>query len=140
MFGLPKETLDKILNLELPQNFKRKNILTGQNTLYGIITKKVEIFGQSVEEKAWEPISNLTNEVFELDGHKLRIHHNKTLNTIEAIEILEPIFELKKEKGEIDYNKWTVKELKAYCLKNDIKVPSSYRKAQIIQLVKDHYT
>ena len=40
-------------------------------------------------------------------------------------------------KQEIDYNKWTVKQLKEYCAKNNIKVPSSYRKAQIIKLVKD---
>ena len=146
---ISKETLDEILNLELPQNFKRKNILTGQNTLYGIITKKVEIFGKNIEETAWEPIKNLSSDVFELDGHKLRIHYNRSLNTIEAIEILEPIFESKKEKsmveklpekeekeGLIDYNKWTVKELKEFCSKNNIKVPSNYRKAQIVQLVE----
>lgn len=144
---LPKETLDKILNLELPKNFKRKNILTGKNILYGLITKKIEVFGKSIEEKAWEPITNLPKDVFELDGHKLRIHYNNRLNTIEAIEILEPILEFKKEKvsildekidGMSDYNKWTVKQLKAYCRQNGIKVPSSYRKAQIVQLVKDH--
>ncbi|MHA1194019.1 MAG: hypothetical protein ACTSP9_17310 [Promethearchaeota archaeon] len=145
-----KDKLDDILNIELPKNYKRKNILTGNNILYGLITKKVEIFGQHIEETAWEPVKNLPNGVFELDGHKLRIHYNEEYG-IEAIEILEPIVvkrEMIKEKqkfetttieeGEIDYNKWTVKDLKAYCTKNDIKVLSSYRKAQIVQLVKDH--
>ncbi|MHA1106902.1 MAG: hypothetical protein ACTSPN_14485 [Promethearchaeota archaeon] len=142
-----KDKLDDILNIELPKNYKRKNILTGNNILYGLITKKVEIFGQHIEETAWEPVKNLPNGVFELDGHKLRIHYNEG-HGIEAIEILEPIVEMVKEKqkvktitmedGEIDYNKWTVKELKVYCAKKNIKVPSSYRKAQIIQLVKDH--
>ena len=144
-----KDNLNKILKMELPENFKRRNILTGQNILYGLITKKVEIFGQHIEETAWEPVKNLPHGAFELDGHKLRIHYNEEQG-IEAIEILEPIFDSKKEKpkvenilekeneGEIDYNKWTVKDLKAYCAKNDIKVPSSCRKAQIIQLIKDH--
>jgi hypothetical protein len=145
-----KDKLDNILKMELPENFKRRNILTGQNILYGLITKKVEIFGQNIEETAWEPVKNLPIGAFELDGHKLRIHYNKE-HGIEAIEILEPIFESKKEKpkveklpekeeeieGKIDYNKWTVKDLKAYCINNDIKVPTSYRKAQIVQLVEE---
>lgn len=141
-----KETLNNILNLELPENFRRRNILTGQNILYGLITKKVEIFGQHIEETEWEPVKNLPNGVFELDGHKLRIHYNKE-HGIEVIEILEPVIETTKEKqkvtpitqeeGDIDYNKWTVKDLKAYCAKNDIKIPSSYRKAQIVHLVEE---
>lgn len=144
------DKLDNILKMELPENFKRRNILTGQNILYGLITKKVEIFGQNIEEIAWEPVKNLPIGAFELDGHKLRIHYNKE-HGIEAIEILEPIFESKKEKpkveklpekeeeieGKIDYNKWTVKDLKTYCAENNIKVPSSYRKAQIVQLVEE---
>jgi len=38
-------------------------------------------------------------------------------------------------KHEIDYNTWTVSNLKLYCKKNNIRVPSSYRKAQIIELI-----
>jgi len=145
-----KDKLDNILNMELPENFKRRNILTGQNTIYGLITKKVEIFGQHIEETAWEPVKNLANGTFELDGHKLRIHYNEE-HGIEAIEIFEPIVVKRQalkekqlvgtstiEEGELDYNKWTVKDLKVYCTENNIKVPSSYRKSQIIQLVKDH--
>ena len=145
-----KDKLDNILKIALPENFKRRNILTGQNILYSLITKKVEIFGQHIEETAWEPVKNLPNGAFELDGHKLRIHYNE-VNGIEAIEILEPIGITRQaikekqlvgtstiEEGEIDYNKWTVKDLKVYCAENNIKVPSSYRKSQIIQLVKDH--
>jgi len=145
-----KDNLNRILNMELPENFKRRNILFGQNILYGLITKKVEIFNQNIEETSWEPVKNLPSGTFELEGHKLRIHYNEK-NGIEVIEILEPTVvtrEIIKEKqkvetsniikGNIDYNKWTVKDLKAYCVKNGIKVPSSYRKAQIIQFVKDH--
>jgi hypothetical protein len=145
-----KEKLDKILGMELPENFKRRNILTGQNILYGLITKRVEIFGQNIEETTWEPVKNISSGSFELDGHKLRVHYDE-LYGIEAIEILEPLDNTRekikekqsiaksiKEENEIDYNKWTVKDLKAYCSENEIKVPSSCRKAQIIQLVKDH--
>ncbi len=145
-----KEKLDKILGMELPENFKRRNILTGQNILYGLITKKVEIFGQNIEETTWEPVKNLPSGSFELDGHKLRVHYDES-HGIEAIEILEPLDNTREkikekqsivkstmEEKEIDYNKWTVKELKTFCSENDIMVPSSCRKAQIIELVKDH--
>ena len=41
------------------------------------------------------------------------------------------------EKDEyVDYNNWTVKQLSVYCQENNIKVPTSYRKAQIISLIK----
>ncbi len=140
----PKEILEKVLSLELPKNYERAHILIGNNTLYGIIIKKAEIFGKPVEETEWEPLKNLPKEVIELEGHKLRVHFNNENNTIEAIEVLEmtttpPQKKIEKEvekKQEIDYNKWTVKQLKEYCAKNNINVPSSYRKAQIIGLVK----
>ncbi|GAH65514.1 unnamed protein product, partial [marine sediment metagenome] len=38
----------------------------------------------------------------------------------------------------LDYNKWTVKLLKEYCKENDLKVLSSYRKADLVKLVKEH--
>lgn len=127
-----KELLTKILQIEPPIGYKRNHILIGNNNLYGIITKKSELFGKSIEEKEWELYENLPKEIIELTGHKLRIHFDKESNNVEAIEILE-----KKQPLETDYNRWTVKELKAYCSKNNIKIPSSYRKAQIIKLVKE---
>ncbi|MFX0042189.1 MAG: hypothetical protein ACFE8L_04700 [Candidatus Hodarchaeota archaeon] len=141
----PKEILSKVLSVKLPDDYQRTHILIGINTLYGIITKKAEIFGKPVEETEWEPLKKLPKEVIELEGHKLRVHVNNENNTIEAIEVLEmtttpPRKKIEKElevEQEIDYNKWTVKQLKEYCAKNNIKVPSSYRKAQIIKLLKD---
>ena len=148
-----KEILTKVLSVKLPDDYKRGHILIGNNTLYGIIIKKAEIFGKPVEETEWEPLKKLPKEVIELEGHKLRVHFNNENNTIEAIEVLEMTTPFQKQpettplqkkiekevekKQEIDYNKWTVKQLKEYCAKNNIKVPSSYRKAQIIKLVKD---
>ncbi|MFX1411202.1 MAG: hypothetical protein ACFFA6_12690 [Promethearchaeota archaeon] len=140
----PKEVLEKVLSVELPKDYNRAHILIGNNTLYGIITKKAEIFGKPVEETEWEPFRTLSKDIIELEGHKLRIHINKKSNNIEAIEVLEKIsppqkkIEKKvKEKQEIKYNNWTVKQLKEFCAKNNIKVPSSYRKAQIMNLVKE---
>ncbi len=139
-----KEILTKVLSVKLPDDYKRAHILIGNNTLYGIIIKKAEIFGKPVEETEWEPLKKLPKEVIELEGHKLRVHFNNENNTIEAIEVLEMTTtatqkKIEKEVGkkqEIDYNKWTVNHLKEYCAKNNINVPSSYRKAQIIELVK----
>ncbi|MFX1315925.1 MAG: hypothetical protein ACFE9T_08685 [Promethearchaeota archaeon] len=139
-----KEILDKVLSIELPKDHKRASILIGNNTLYGIIVKKAEIFGKPVEETVWEPLKTTPKEIIELEGHKLRVHFNNKSNNIEAIEVLEKISKLQeniekgiKETQETDYNKWTVKQLKEYCANNNIKVPSSYRKAQIINLVKE---
>ena len=37
----------------------------------------------------------------------------------------------------LEYEKWTVKKLKHFCRENRIKVPSSYRKADIVRLVME---
>lgn len=136
-----KDILEKILKRDVPVSYKRKNILTGTNILYGEVIKKANIFGESIEEKEWEPICNFPKEIFELEGQKLRIYFNNEVGKIEAIEILElasvPKKVDKKEDKELNYNKWTVKELKEFCKKNHISVPSSYRKANIVRLVKD---
>jgi len=135
-----KEILNKIIQIEPPNGYKRNHILIGNNALYGIVTKKAEIFGKSIEESEWAPFEKLQKEIVELSGHKLRIHFNKDSNIIEAIEVLERTSQEKKEEKselQVDYNKWTVKQLKTYCAKNNIKVPSSYRKAQIINLVAE---
>ncbi|MHA2431337.1 MAG: hypothetical protein ACXACC_09970 [Promethearchaeota archaeon] len=138
-----REIFEKIIQNEVPKNYKRKNVLTGQNILYGEIFKKANIFGETIEEREWQPVTNLPKEIFELEGHKLRIYFNNEIGMIEAIEVLETSEEVlepkkeDKEEGKIDYNRWTVKQLKEFCKKNDISVPSSYRKADVVHLVKE---
>ncbi len=135
-----EEILNNIIHTQPSNGYKRNHILIGNNILYGIVTKKTEIFGKPIEESVWEPFEKLPKEIFELNGHKLRIHFNKNSNSIEAIEVLEKISEIKKEEKselKVNYNKWTVKQLKSFCVRNDIKVPSSYRKAQIVSLVEE---
>ena len=134
-----REIFEQIIQNEVPLNYKRKNILTGQNILYGEIFKKANIFGETIEEREWQPVSNLPKEIFELEGHKLRIYFNNKIGMIEAIEILELASkprEFDKKEEDINYNKWTVKQLKEFCKENNVSVPSSYRKADIVRLVK----
>jgi len=135
-----KKILEKILKVNLPNHFKRKNILIGNNMLYGMIIKKAEIFNKFVEEKEWELISSLPKETIELEGHKLRIHFNTEIGEVEAIEILENIHQSKKSEvknNDFDFKQWTVKQLKQFCGENNIKVLSSYRKADIVRLVME---
>jgi hypothetical protein len=138
--GKSQKILEKVLSIDLPNSFKRKNILIGNSILYGMITKKAEIFNKSVEEKEWEMILSLPKETIELEGHKLRVHFNADLGEIEAIEILEIIHSSEKSEvknNEIDFKKWTVKQLKQLCRENNIKILSSYRKADIIRSVME---
>ncbi|MFX1575306.1 MAG: hypothetical protein ACFFB0_21430 [Promethearchaeota archaeon] len=138
-----KQILNKILQMRLPSGYKRNYILIGNNNLYGTVTKKTEIFGKTIEESGWELFNKLPMEIIELKSHKLRVHFDKDSSIIEVIEVLEresPVKKEEKSEVKIDHNKWTVKQLKAFCAKNNIKVPSSYRKAQIINLVEDYNT
>jgi hypothetical protein len=141
--------LEEVLSNDIPKDFKRKNILIGENTLYGLTIKKVKIFGQDFEETEWEPVKNLPNGIFELEGRKVRIYHSEKRG-IRAIEILEPAEKFKKleiepqkekpddnDKAKVDYNKWSVKKLKEFCFSNKIKVRSGYRKAEIVKLVEE---
>jgi len=86
-------------------------------------------------------VNSLPEGIIELNDRTIRIYVDDTSKTIEGIEILQKletpkIVEPTVEKGkELDYNTWTVKQLKVHCQKNNIKVPTSYRKAQIINLI-----
>ena len=135
-----RNILERILKIDVPKHFKRKNILIGNNTLYGLILKKAEIFNKPVEEKEWKIISSLPKEPVELVGHKLRIHFNAEIGEVEAIEVLESIQQSEKSELKNDrsnFKQWTVKQLKQFCRENTIKIPSAYRKADIVRLVME---
>jgi hypothetical protein len=135
-----RKILNEILSFKSPNDFTRKHVLIGNTTLYGLILKKAEMFGESHESLEWDVISKFPREVFDLEGHKLRIHINRELRMIEAIEVLEKNQDSIKSDHTIDsvnFNSWTVKQLKQLCSENNIKVPSSYRKADIIRLVME---
>jgi hypothetical protein len=133
-----KKILENVLQIQVPSNYTRKNILIGNNSLYGIVTKNAKIFNESIEETEWELIPTFPAEIIDLEGHKLRIHFNKSFQQIQAVEILEesiPSRKTKQRKEGKDLTKWTVKQLKQFCRENNIRVPSSFRKADIIHLV-----
>ena len=55
--------LSRILQIESPEGYIRNHILIGNNTLYGIVVKKTEIFGKSIEESEWNSINDFSNSV-----------------------------------------------------------------------------
>jgi hypothetical protein len=134
-----RKIIEKIVKNEVPTNFKRQNLILGNFEIYGAVIKKAKIFGKEVEEVDWEPVNSLPHDIVELDNRTLRIYFDGENGTIEGLEILQktsaPQIEEKKD-NKLDYNKWTVKELKQYCQESDIKIPSSYKKADIIKLIQ----
>ena len=160
-----KSIKEKILNNEVPEGFKRQNLILG-HTLYGAVIKKVNVFGENIEEEEWDKVTSLPKDTIEIDAHKIRIYFNQEKGIVEAIEILQdedksissppkkksskksdttkpiPKKPVKEEKitastKPVDYNSWTVKELKSYCSTHSIDLPASARKANIIQFIKE---
>jgi hypothetical protein len=136
-----KHMIEKIVSNEVPTNFKRQNLILGNFQLYGATVKKANVFGEEVEETVWEPVSSIPKGPIELTNRTIRLYTNGTSGKIEGIEILQKqdapklVRKVEEIKDEIDYNSWTVSNLKLYCKKHNIRVPSSYRKAQIIELI-----
>ncbi len=133
-----KKIIEKIVANEVPANFKRQNLILGNFEIYGAVIKKAKIFGKEVEEVEWEPVNSLPHDVVELDNRTLRIYFDGENGTIEGLEILQKMSapQIKKKDSKLDYNKWTVKDLKQYCLEHDIEIPSWYKKADIIKLIQ----
>ena len=133
-----KKIIEKIVANEVPANLKRQNLILGNFEIFGAVIKKAKIFGKEVEEVEWEPVNSLPHDVVELDNHTLRIYFDGENGTIEGLEILQKMSapQIEKKVSKLDYNKWTVKDLKQYCQEHDIKIPSSYKKADIIKLIQ----
>ena len=137
-----KSLIEKILNNEVPADFKRQNLILGNFQIYGAAVKKAKVFGEDVEETEWEPVNSVPEGPIELTDRTIRLYTNDKSGTIEGIEILQkletPKIEEKviEKEEEIDYNSWTVSKLKQYCKENNIHIPSTYRKAQIINLIR----
>jgi hypothetical protein len=137
-----KLLIEKIVNNKVPTNFKRQNLILGNFQIYGAAVKKAKVFGEDVEETEWEPVNSVPEGPIELTDRTIRLYTNDKSGTIEGIEILQkletPKIEEKviEKEEEIDYNSWTVSKLKQYCKENNIHIPSTYRKAQIINLIR----
>ena len=133
-----KNRLDSILKSEIPYGYDRQHIILGDNIIYGNVKKKTEVFGKIITEESWSPVEGLNEEMIEFSDYKIRVFFNTDTKIIKAVEFLKPTIQLASKENIVDYSKWTVKELKAYCSKNNIKVLSNYRKADLIKLVEDH--
>jgi hypothetical protein len=133
-----KKRLDTILKSQIPSGFNRQHIILGDNIIYGNVKKKTEVFGKIIREESWNPVDGLNKEMIEFDGYKTRIYFNSNTGIIKAVEFLKPLSPQNSKENIINYSKWTVKQLKAYCSKNDIKILSKYRKADIVKLVEEH--
>ena len=136
-----KKIIDKIVKSKVPANFKRQNLILGNFQIYGAAVKKAKVFGKEVEETEWEQIKSVPEGPIELTDRTIRLYVNGNSGGIEGIEILQKLDtpeieeKVREKKEEIDYNSWTVKKLKLYCKENNITVPASYKKAQIINLI-----
>jgi hypothetical protein len=144
-----KNIMEKIIKMDVPDNYKRQNLVLG-HSLYGAVSKKVSVFGKEVEEIDWEPVKTLPKGMLELDNHKLRVYIDDQKGIVEALEILEKT-DLKSTKSsskaetqenaqaisEVDFNSMKVKDLKKYCTKHNIDVPSNARKSDILKLIEN---
>ncbi|MFX1325822.1 MAG: hypothetical protein ACFE8N_12790 [Promethearchaeota archaeon] len=137
---------EKILKTEIPSNYKRLNLILG-HTLLAAVSKTAKVFGEEVEETGWETVKQFPKELIELDNHILRIYSNKAKGIIEAVEILEKDGPSRStSKGDstsgttaskdLNFNDMTVKDLKLYAEKNKINLPTSARKAEIIEILE----
>lgn len=91
VLGLSEEEKEKIkkkiLKLEVPNNYERQNLILG-HSLYGAVSKVVDVFGKSVVDFTWEEIKKLPKEVMILDNNQFRIYFDEKKGIVEAIEVL----------------------------------------------------
>jgi hypothetical protein len=133
-----RDRLNILLKSESPPGFSRQHVILGDSIIYGLVEKKTEVFGKKVSEESWSPIDGLNEEMIEFNDYKVRVYFDTTTKLIKAVEFLKPKNENFSKKELEEFSNWTVKELKAYCIKNDIKVLSKYRKADLVKLVEQH--
>jgi len=142
-----KQLMDKILENDVPDNFKRLNLIVG-TTLFGAVSKKSSIFGKEVETTEWQRVTDVPEGSIEIDDHKVRVYFDADKGIVEAVEILAkdegatkkaPVEkELETEtETEVDLKSMTVKDLKSYASEHDIELTSNLKKAEIIKTIKD---
>jgi len=98
-----KEILDEMLKNEVPERYKRQNIIIG-NYLYGAISKVSSVLGKDVEEIEWERIKTVPDGAVDLENNKVRVYFDQNRAVVNGLEIL--IYE-----GELEGPEKTVKKL-----------------------------
>ena len=147
-----KKLMDKILENDVPDNFKRLNLIVG-TTLFGAVSKKSSVFGKEVETTEWQPVTDVPEGPIEINDHKVRVYFDADKGIVEAVEILAqdedapkkaPAKETPAKKEpeaepdrEVDLKSMTVKNLKTYASEHDIELASNLKKAEIIKTIKE---
>jgi hypothetical protein len=152
-----KNIMEKILKTEVPEGYKRQNLILG-HTLYGAVFKKVNVFGKNIEETEWEKVNKLPKGTIEIENSRLRVYFDHENAIVEALEILEKSngqnmskvnrkepdttsndVDQEKQliKSSTDFETWTVKDLKIYCADHKIDIPSNARKADILKILEE---
>ncbi|MFX0071866.1 MAG: hypothetical protein ACFFAO_12320 [Candidatus Hermodarchaeota archaeon] len=150
-----KTIMERILKTDVPKGYKRQNLILG-HILYGAVLKKVNVLGKQIEETIWEEVKAVPKGTIEIEERKLRVYFNEEKGIVEALEVLEKVDGLadkskktkevsieeeaedeKVSESSVDFNFFTVKELKGFAAKHDIALPSSARKAEIIEIIEN---
>ncbi len=138
---------EKILKTDVSDGFKRLNLILG-HTIYAAVSKTAKVFGKEVEETDWEPVKKVPKDMIELENHLLRVYFDHNKGIVEAVEVLEKTHEQRKtlstpapkkiesKQETVDFSSMTVKDLKNYADENKIEIPSSARKAEIIEILE----
>ena len=154
--GMPQEhqkkLMDKILENDIPDNFKRLNLIVG-TTLFGAVSKKSSVFGKEVETTEWQRVTDVPEGPIEIDDHKVRVYFDTDKGIVEAVEILAKDEDAPKKapakktpekkeaeaepEPEVDLNSMTVKDLKEYASEHDIELASKLKKAEIIKTIEE---
>jgi hypothetical protein len=85
---LTNQLKDKILKNEVPEGYKRQNLILGF-TLYGAINKVANVLGKKIQETTWENVKKVPDGMIELDNQKVRVYFNAKKGIVEAIELFE---------------------------------------------------
>ncbi len=78
---------EKILKLEIPENFERQNLILG-HTLYGAVSKVTDVLGKNMVEIVWEEVKKVPKGVMILDNNKFRVYFDEKKGIVEAVEVL----------------------------------------------------
>jgi hypothetical protein len=124
--GLSEEEKEKIkkkiLELKIPDNYERQNLILG-HSLYGAVSKVVEVFGKNIVDITWEEVKKVPKGVMELDNNKFRIYFDEKKGMVEAIEVLKKKENSKQNK--INSNKQIDSERKSKPIKRKLpKIPN----------------
>ena len=82
-----KDILSVILKNQVPEDYKRQNIIIG-NYLYGAISKVSSVLGKDVEEIEWERIKTVPEWAVDLENSKVRVYFDQKRAVVNGLEIL----------------------------------------------------